>query len=135
MSYRAIQTLYGFSKYCSRNRKKKFSFSVRGFRGEHHKWGCFWLPLPGRGPQPIEPLLWLKIVAETRPKSASVEPLNDILAYFWPKLWTKYQKLVKTSASTNPVWGGKHFLNGHNSPADRARELFKSVMNGERLVV
>jgi len=27
------------------------------------------------------------------------------------------------------------FLNGHHSPADRARELFKSGLNGERLVV
>jgi len=27
------------------------------------------------------------------------------------------------------------FLNGHHSSADRARELFKSGMNGERLVV
>ena len=26
-------------------------------------------------------------------------------------------------------------LNGHHSPADRARELFKSGLNGERLVV
>jgi len=27
------------------------------------------------------------------------------------------------------------FLNGSHSPADRARELFKSGLNGERLVV
>jgi len=27
------------------------------------------------------------------------------------------------------------FLNGHHSPADRAIELFKSGLNGERLVV
>jgi len=27
------------------------------------------------------------------------------------------------------------FLNGHHSPADRARELFKFGLNGERLVV
>jgi len=27
------------------------------------------------------------------------------------------------------------FLYGHHSPADRARELFKSALNGERLVV
>jgi len=27
------------------------------------------------------------------------------------------------------------FLNGHHSPADQARELFKSGLNGERLVV
>jgi len=27
------------------------------------------------------------------------------------------------------------FLNGHHSPADRARELFKPALNGEKLVV
>jgi len=27
------------------------------------------------------------------------------------------------------------FLNGHHSPADRARELFVSGLNGKRLVV
>ena len=27
------------------------------------------------------------------------------------------------------------FLNGHHSPADLARELFKSDLNGDRLVV
>jgi len=27
------------------------------------------------------------------------------------------------------------FLNGHHSPADRARDLFKSCLNGEKLVV
>jgi len=27
------------------------------------------------------------------------------------------------------------FLYSHHSPADRARELFKSALNGERLVV
>jgi len=61
--------------------KKNFSFSVGNFRGERHKWGCFWLPLPGPGPQPIGPLLWPKICSETRPKFASLEPLNDFLAY------------------------------------------------------
>jgi len=24
---------------------KYISFSVRGFRGERQKWGCFWIPL------------------------------------------------------------------------------------------
>jgi len=28
-----------------------------------------------------------------------------------------------------------HFLSGHHSPTDRAGELFKSALNGERLVV
>jgi len=28
-----------------------------------------------------------------------------------------------------------HFLNGRHSPADRAKELFKSGLNWERLVV
>jgi len=38
--------------------KKKFF----RFRGKCHKWGCFWLLLTGPGPQPIGPLLWLKLL-------------------------------------------------------------------------
>jgi len=49
--------------------EKNFSFLLGFFVGERHKWDCFWQPLPGPGPQPIEPLLWLKIFSETRPKS------------------------------------------------------------------
>jgi len=41
----------------------------------------FWLPIPGPGPQPIDPFFWLKFVSETRQKSASLEPLNGFLAY------------------------------------------------------
>jgi len=40
--------------------------------------------------------------------------------------------------STNKSQSGVEnisFLSGHHSPADRARELFKSGLNGERLVV
>jgi len=48
-----------------RKSKKRFFVFGGGFRGGHHKWGCFWLPLPGPGPQPIGPLLWLKIFSET----------------------------------------------------------------------
>jgi len=48
------------------------------------------------------------------------------------KLWTKHQQLV----NTNNWWlENIHFLKGHHSPADQARELFKSGLNGERLVV
>ena len=112
----------------SKSKKKFFVFG-----GERHKWGCFWLPGPGL--QPIGPLLWLKTFSETRPKSASLEPLNDFLAYLQPKSWPKKTKLVKISAPTNPNLGWTPFLNGHHTPADRARELFKSALNGERLVV
>jgi len=41
----------------------------------------FWPPLPGPGPQPIDPFFWLKFIAETRQKSASLEPLNGFLLY------------------------------------------------------
>ena len=63
----------------SKSKKKIFVFG-----GERHKWGCFWLPLPGPGSQPIGPLLWLKMFSETRPKSESLEPLNDFLAQGLP---------------------------------------------------
>ena len=61
--------------------KKIFCFRWGFFGDERHKWGCFWLHLPGPGPQPIGTLLCLNIFSETRPKSASLEPLNDFLAY------------------------------------------------------
>jgi len=46
----------------------------------------------------------------------------------------KKQKLVKISAPTNCSLGTPS-LYGQHSPADRARELFKSALNQERLVV
>jgi len=49
------------SKSCSRYHKKNFRLRWGVFGGERHKWGCFWLLLPCRGPQRIGPLLWLKI--------------------------------------------------------------------------
>ena len=36
--------------------------------------GVFWIYLPGPGPQPIGPLLLVKIFSETKPNSASLEP-------------------------------------------------------------
>jgi len=42
--------------------------------------------LPGSGRQPNRPFLAL-VFLETRPKSASLEPLNGFLAYLEPKLW------------------------------------------------
>jgi len=102
LSWRVVQTLYGFSKSCSRNRKKKFFVFGGGFQGVTPQLGVF---LADPGPQPIGPLLWLKIFSETRPKSASLKPLNDFLAYLQPKLWTKHKKLVKISAPSNPSLG------------------------------
>jgi len=64
--------------------RKRFSLSVSGSVGVRCKWGYFvffWPPLPGPGPQPIRRSFWLKIFLETRAKSASLEPLNDFLAY------------------------------------------------------
>jgi len=40
-------------------------------------------------PQPIDPFYWIKVLLETRSKSASIEPLIDLLAYLKPKLWLK----------------------------------------------
>jgi len=37
--------------------------------------------LAGPGPQPIDPLFWLKVLLKTRSKSASIEPWIDLIAY------------------------------------------------------
>ena len=41
----------------------------------------FWPPLAGLGPQPIDPLFWLKVLLKTRSKSASIEPWIDLLVH------------------------------------------------------
>jgi len=49
----------------------------------------------------------------------------------------KTAKIDKNFSTHKPQSGLENilFLNGHRSPADRARELIKSGLNGERLVV
>jgi len=49
----------------------------------------------------------------------------------------KTPKIGENFSTHKPQSGVENtlFLNGHHSPADRARELFKSGLNGERLVV
>jgi len=49
----------------------------------------------------------------------------------------KTPKISENFSTPKPQSGvvSTPFLNGHHSQADRARELFKSVLNGERLVV
>jgi len=43
----------------------------------------FWTILPGPGREPNQPYFWFEVFLETRPKSASLEPLIDLLE---PKL-------------------------------------------------
>jgi len=49
----------------------------------------------------------------------------------------KTPKIGENFSTPKPQSGLENipFLNGHHSSADRARELFKSVLNGERFVV
>jgi len=49
----------------------------------------------------------------------------------------KTPKIGKNFTTHKPQSGleGISFLNGHHSPADRAKELFQSGLNGERFVV
>jgi len=94
-----------------------FRFGVRWW--DRCKWGCFcffWSPLPGPGPQSIGPLFWLEMFLETRLKFASLELLNDFLAYRERKLWLINQKLTKILLPQKPLWG--HFTPGNNSPSD-----------------
>jgi len=71
----------------------------------------------------------VQVVLETRPKSASLETFNGFLAFLEPKLWIKNKNSGKFGVDNI------HFLNGHYSPADWARELSKPALNGESLVV
>ena len=85
LSQKAVQTLYGFSKSSSWNRKKNvFRFRWEFFwRWRHNEgmFGKFWPPLASPGLQLIDPFCWLKVLLKTRSKSASIEPLIDLLAY------------------------------------------------------
>jgi len=49
----------------------------------------------------------------------------------------KSPKIGENFCTHKPQFGLEHtlFLNGQHSPAHRAREVFKSGLNGERLVV
>jgi len=96
-----------------KSKKKRFWFSVYG-----SLWGplqvevflFFWPSLPGPGPQSIGPLFWLNIFLETRPISASLEPLNDFLAYLERKIWLINQKLIKILLPQKPLWGAFHSM-------------------------
>ena len=64
--------------------KNNFLFRWVFFWRWRHKEDIFWKsrpPLAGPGPQPIDPLFWLKVLLKTRSKSASIEPWIDFLAY------------------------------------------------------
>jgi len=66
--------------------KKRFSLSVGGFLEVTSQKRHVLEILAGPGPQPIDPLVWLKVLLKTRSKSASIEPWIDFLAYLQPKL-------------------------------------------------
>jgi len=53
------------------------------------------------------------------------------------EIMDKTPKIGENISTHKPQSGLENilFLNGHHSPADRARELFKSGLNGEILVV
>jgi len=53
------------------------------------------------------------------------------------EIMDKKTKIRDNFCTHKPQFWLEHtpFLNSHHSPADRARELFKSDLNGERLVV
>jgi len=97
LSYRAIQTIRGFSKSCSQNRKKTFFVFGGGIsRGDVKKKACFgnFGHLCQPWAQPFHQLFWLKVLLETRSKYTSIEPWIDLLAYLQPKLWVKTQFLA-----------------------------------------
>jgi len=95
--------------FCLKSKKKTiFVFGLRFAGGTAASGGVFAFfgpPLPGPGPQPIGLFFWLKIFLETRPKSASLEPLNDFLAYRERKLRLINQKLTNILLPQKPLWG------------------------------
>ena len=63
---------------------KRFLFSVGVFWKWRHNEGMFWKfwsHLASPGPQPIDPFYWFNVLLKTRSKSASIEPLIDLLAF------------------------------------------------------
>jgi len=92
---------------CLKSKKKRFSFSVWASLGDRCKWGCFCFFL-ATFTWPWTPTHWAIVLAhdflETRPKSASLEPLNDIPAYQERKLWLINQKLTKILLPQKPLW-------------------------------
>ena len=109
LSQRAVQTLYGFSKSCSQNRKKIVFVSGLSFSGgnvtSRGVFALFWPSLPDPGRRPNGPLFGLKVQLKTRSKSASIEPLIDFLAYREQKLWLINQKLTNILLPQKPLWG------------------------------
>jgi len=72
--------------------KNNFLFRWEVLWRRRNKEDMFWKSrsyLAGPGPQPIDPFVWLKVVLKARWKSASVEPLIDLLGHLLPKLWAK----------------------------------------------
>jgi len=68
----------------SKPKKKRFSFSVGEFlevTSQRRHVLEILASLAGPGPQPFDPLFWLKVLFKTRSKSASIEPWIDLLPY------------------------------------------------------
>ena len=87
----------------------RFRFGVRW--GDRHKWGCFCFFLAAftfPWTSTHWPIILAQVFLETRPNSASLEPLNGFLAV--AEIMDKKQKLVKISAPTNPNVGCKTTL-------------------------
>jgi len=74
---------------------------------------------------------------KARPKSASLEPLIDLLAYLWPKFVLKNLVFDKIQNVLEKVQFAlsKKILASHNWAADWARELFKPCNDSWRRVV
>ena len=106
----------------------------------HHNEGMFWKfrsPLAGPGPQPIDRFYWLKVLLKTRSKSASIQPLIDLIRYLQPKLWVKktvFDLIQNFSEKAQFALLGQT-LASYNSAADWARELFKPSADSASFLV
>jgi len=96
MLYRSGKSLIRRGKSSSLHLKKIFAWELQVFCEWRHKWRSFrtpWPTLPGPGRQPLGGSISLKFLLETRLQSESFDTLDDLLGFWFQKLWCKLVKI------------------------------------------
>jgi len=90
--YESGRSVQRHGKSSSLHSKKIFLVRGSRFFEWRHKWRTFrppWPTLPGPGCQPLDGSILLKFLLETRLQSESFDTLDDLLAFWVQKLWSK----------------------------------------------